>query len=163
MIIDGGVEARFWAKVDKCGPVHPVLGTRCWTWVGATDSAGAGLLRVARSNKRASRIAFQIAFGDFNEKMLVCHECDNPSCCNPNHLWLGSQLDNMRDCSNKGRISNHKRPSGETHKSSKLSAEQVIAIRAEYVRGSGQLLALRFGVTRTTIMNIVRFKFRKEG
>lgn len=79
--------------------------------------------------------------------MHVCHRCDNPPCVNPNHLFVGSNTENVRDCVRKGRDSNRR----------KLTGKQVEEIR--YARGSGtplKVLSKHYGVTETTISNIAR-------
>ena len=94
------LEARFWAKVDVTGD--------CWLWTGAKNHQGYGRVQLGRRGEgviRAHRLAWQLANGDsIPSGMFVCHTCDTPSCVRPSHLWLGTRLDNMRDCARKGRI-----------------------------------------------------------
>jgi hypothetical protein len=82
-----------------------VTGGGCWEWTGATVPGGYGRLRGddARSTL-AHRAAWLWANGPFPDGLKVCHRCDNPPCCNPEHLFLGTQLENMRDCVAKGRF-----------------------------------------------------------
>lgn len=98
---------RFWAKVNKNGPVHPVLGTRCWLWTGASDRNGYGRFRVsaARPTVLSHRFAFELGVGPIPDDMGACHRCDHPPCVNPAHLFLGTQFDNMADAGQKGRLS----------------------------------------------------------
>lgn len=80
----------------------------CLEWTGCLNRGGYG--RVGRGQHNASRVAYRLFKGDPGD-LLVCHSCDNPICVNPEHLWLGTPSDNMRDCVSKGR---HFR-SGQTH------------------------------------------------
>ncbi len=75
----------------------------CLEFVGAKNAFGYGIIRVAGKNKMAHRVAWEIANGQIPEGMLVCHRCDNPPCCNAAHLFIGTQLDNVRDMWTKDR------------------------------------------------------------
>lgn len=92
------VEERFWAKVDRRGP------DECWEWRAGKNRTGYGLFGVDKGSKLSHRIALRFSGVDVPDGMFVCHRCDNPPCCNPAHLFLGTQFDNMRDCSAKGRV-----------------------------------------------------------
>lgn len=83
----------------------------CWIWRKAQDKDGYGpfswKFRFGRGGtimRRATRVAYELFIGPIPEKLMVCHQCDNPSCVNPNHLFLGTSSDNLLDASNKGRI-----------------------------------------------------------
>ena len=86
---------RFWAKVERRG------GDECWLWLGACDSAGYG--RTTKAAIPAHRLAWELTFGEDPGDLFVCHHCDNPPCCNPAHLFLGTSGDNSRDSVAKGR------------------------------------------------------------
>jgi hypothetical protein len=87
--------------------MYYVRGTleECWEWVGGTNGYGYGAFKLNKRMEHAHRIAYIIQFGDFDQNLHVLHTCDNPPCVNPNHLFLGTQKDNMLDMISKGRNS----------------------------------------------------------
>lgn len=116
---------RFWAKVDKNGPVHERLGTRCWVWT-ACKIKGYGQIRIAGRTLLAHRVSWELVHGPLPvvEKYHdaeVMHACDNPACVRPEHLELGTHADNLRDMVNRGRHFSRTRPEriarGERHMS----------------------------------------------
>ena len=88
--------SMFWEKVDKSG--------ECWEWTGCKNEDGYGLVTYRGELTSTHRISWRIHFGCIPEDKKVLHTCDNPACVNPKHLWLGTQLDNVRDCISKGRF-----------------------------------------------------------
>jgi hypothetical protein len=122
----------------------------CWPFLGARSRKGYGQMRLGGRQIQAHRLAFRLAHGIDPGALFVCHRCDNPPCCNPAHLFLGTHLDNNRDCKAKGRNT-----AGERHHTAKLDEDQVRAIRAR--RATGELgidLASEFGVTPALISAI---------
>ena len=91
------IEERLWKKVIKTDS--------CWIFNGATNGRRYGIIFNKDTKKpvRVHRISWEIHFGSIPIGMYVCHKCDNPLCVNPKHLFLGTQLDNMRDMIAKGR------------------------------------------------------------
>jgi hypothetical protein len=89
---------RLWEKVAKGNSDD------CWTWLGSFDSRGYGQFWHDKTVRRAHRVAFELEKGEIPNGLCVLHKCDNPLCCNPEHMRLGSQRDNMQDRYDKGRI-----------------------------------------------------------
>jgi len=118
----------------------------CWPWTGARYRAGYGRIRRGRVQRVAHREAFEIAFGQIvPRELMVCHRCDNPPCCNPSHLFLGTAADNNGDRKRKGR---NKDQRGELHPMAKVTANDVLEMRR--MRASGAMfkdIGARFGVT----------------
>jgi hypothetical protein len=97
----------FWSKVKILSD------NECWPWLRRKDRKGYGQLFFTRDNEKAHRVAFQVTNGPIPSGFCVLHHCDNPICCNPDHLFLGTQLDNIKDMAEKGRGRNSM--SGATH------------------------------------------------
>jgi hypothetical protein len=92
---------RFWDKVDKSGD--------CWLWTASKTHQGYGYFRFDGTMRKAHRMSWLLANGEIPDEMFVCHTCDNPSCVNPEHLWLGNNQDNMDDMNIKSRHAMTKR------------------------------------------------------
>ena len=80
-----------------------VTPTSCWEWTGAKVPKGYGKTSLNGNGSYVHRIMWQIEYGPIPRRMQVCHSCDNPPCINPEHLWLGTAKDNIRDSTEKGR------------------------------------------------------------
>lgn len=140
----------FWAKVDRRGDEE------CWPWTGSkfTNNPYGRLRRGARTFK-AHRVAWELTHGVIPQEMLVCHRCDNPPCCNPAHLFVGSLADNNRDRHRKGRT---KLPDnrGERNGVSKITLEIAQRIRSEHATGATLAdLGRRYGLCGTTVWAVV--------
>lgn len=134
---------RFWARVKVNGA------DECWPWDRPHVSTGYGRFWVDGRQSPAHRIAFGLTFDCLSVigHYVVMHKCDNPACCNPAHLMLGTVADNNRDRAQKGRSCR-----GERHHSAKLTDDQVVAIRARDTRSAD--LAREYGVSYQTVYNI---------
>lgn len=98
--------ARFWSHVNKDGPIHPVLGTNCWTWKNIHRNGRHGRygrFYIGGKGVGAHRYAYTMFVGKVPEGLLVCHKCDNGLCVRPDHLFVGTNSDNMSDMKRKGR------------------------------------------------------------
>lgn len=147
------IEDRFWKRVQKT--------ETCWLWVGAKTFGGYGVIR-SRENKivRSHRLSWEIHYGKIPDGLDVCHHCDVPSCVRPDHLFVGTPQDNYLDMHTKGRdISGlSRRVRGVKHHFAKLTPEIAKSIRDSYGIGDISLngLAIRHGVSKKTILNIVK-------
>lgn len=121
----------------------------CWHWTGALSGLRYGGLKHEGKVLKAHRLSFELAHGPVPDGMQVLHRCDRPTCVNPDHLWLGTHLDNMRDMFAKKR---RRAPLGELNGRAKLTAEQAAAIRAD--SRSVAELSKAFGVSKVQIYNI---------
>ena len=137
----------------------------CCEWVGAHSSFGYGQLRTGQRGliEMAHRLAWEFEVGPIPEGLSVLHRCDNPPCCRPSHLFLGTQKDNMVDAATKNRLN---RPSGDTRhhvprgerlgRIVKLTANDVRSIRARAASGETQVsIAKDFPATRQQIGQII--------
>lgn len=138
---------RFREKVRIAGP------DECWEWLGTITRYGYGVLESSGHQLRAHRISWMLLYGTIPHELCVLHRCDNRSCVNPDHLFLGTKSDNTHDMIAKGRQAPPRR--GERSNLSKLTREDVLEIRRLYPTASGKSLANRFGVRRSHIYDIV--------
>lgn len=139
----------------------------CWGWSGTKDRHGYGTLSGRRHNgefrkspEKAHRVSYEMAFGVIPDGLVVRHKCDNPECTNPEHLELGTQSDNMKDCAIRGRI-NPK--SLENLKRNSLTQDQEREIRLIKFAGRNgrggktkKEVAELYGVCECTIKNILK-------
>lgn len=145
---------------------HPLLMTPCWIWQGYTNGSY-GVLWAAEFSGYVHRISYENHKGPIPEGMNVCHGCDTPLCINPDHLFVGTQGDNVRDMRAKGRQADPDkhwarvhpdRLRGENNGNAKLKSEDVRRIKVLLrIEGANRKdIAARFGVSRQTIGAIAR-------
>ena len=163
--------AAFWSKVDKSGGPDA-----CWNWTGSFYPSGYGAVRWNGHTHLSHRLAYALSYGAIPQGMCVCHRCDNPPCCNPTHLWIGTKADNNADKMKKGRMvvargsqngqNTHpeRTPRGELHVCAKLTDAQVDEIRELFAHGytNKSRLGRQFGVSDTQINRIVTGKARRQ-
>lgn len=139
---------KFWNRFEKTE-------NGCWEWKKTFNGKGYGKIKVERKDRSdkvyAHRFSYMIHKGEIPKNKIVCHSCDNRSCVNPNHLWLGTYKDNMQDASNKNRIRK-----GEESPKAKLSKEDVIHIKKMLKRFDMKQkeIAKKFNVSRGAIKEI---------
>jgi hypothetical protein len=148
---------RIWGKVDKSA--------ECWVWIGYKQPFGYGVINTgsrtdgSRATKLVHRVVYELEFGPIPEGGCILHKCDNPSCVKPDHLFLGTQSENVADMIAKGR----KRVArGKDHPSYKLSSQKKREICQRYSAGNvtQQKLAEEYGVNQATISKIVLGKLK---
>lgn len=143
---------RFWSKV-----LITADGNQCWLWTSSNDGRrGYGHFNINGKPEKANRIAWQYPNYVIPDGLFVLHSCDNPRCCNPKHLFLGTHQDNMDDMLQKGR--KVVTPIfGKRHGLHKLTMSQVKEIREQFATGkySKAELARSMNVDPKTIANII--------
>lgn len=140
---------RFWSKVNITQNPE-----ECWIWKGSVNNKGYGSFATPRKlkiTKISHRVAYLIHYGELDQDLLVCHECDNPSCVNPNHLFQGTAKENSQDMVKKGRS-----PRGSKQGLTTLTELDVVAIRECLKTGRFEQkeLANKFCVSQQTISRI---------
>jgi HNH endonuclease len=136
---------RFWDFVKR-GALD-----ECWEWQAAIMPRGYGQLEFEDKHTYAHRVAWILTYGEIPEGLKVLHRCDNPPCCNPCHLFLGTSKDNSLDASSKGRIAH-----GARHGQSKLNDDSVREIRRLYDSGVAQVEIGRvLGISSNTLWHVV--------
>lgn len=142
-------EQRFWPNVER--------GETCWIWTGKCSRAGYGYLRLeTRKPVYAHRLSWALNVGPIPDGLCVLHRCDNPPCVRPDHLFLGTQAENMADMASKKR-SRGAGLRGSRNGLAKLTESDVVEIRRAVAGGTQQcVVAERLGVSRSIISNVVR-------
>jgi HNH endonuclease len=141
--MDKLLEERFWSKVKIGEPIE------CWPWLWFVDRDGYGRFGVGRSVERAHRIAYELTYGP--TELHVLHKCDNPTCCNPGHLFAGTGADNVADRLAKGR-----QDEGDARGRALLTSGDVQELRRMRAEGTAvDLLAIRFRVSKSAIYKVL--------
>lgn len=152
------IEIRFLEKVQKT--------EKCWFWTGFKNKNGYGYFSIPTGvqggiSAKAHRVSFELFKGPIPKGLYVCHKCDNPSCVNPDHLFVGTNQENIQDSINKNR---HKVPSlaGENHGRAILKAADIEKIRALAETGLSQReMGIKFNISRSHIGAIINKKYWK--
>lgn len=118
------VEERFWGRVQKT--------ESCWEWTGGRHDFGYGMFWFNGNNVGAHRFVWILTYGPIPDGLDVCHHCDNPPCCNPAHLFVGTNVENMADRDQKGRTNSSP---GEEHPQAILTDLEVLEIRERWAYG----------------------------
>lgn len=139
MRVTGDVVKRFWSQVRRSAP------DACWEWTGELSCSGHGRFKARRRRLQAHRVAYIIEHGPIPRGMVVCHQCDNPPCVNPAHLFLVAAADSMADAMRNGR-----------RRGTTLGPEAVREIRlAPDTVEARKALAAKFGVSPKTIRDVM--------
>ena len=157
--VRGGItEEQFWGYVNTRDP------DECWDWTRGKDQAGYGIVLLNGRRDRTHRIAWSLTRGDIPAGLFVCHHCDRPSCCNPNHLFLGSNSENIEDARRKGRMSLPPVNRGEDHYNTNMTNELVMAARLKYATGKYTLrdIANEYKTSISMVHALVRGKTWKH-
>lgn len=138
-VVDASYLEKRYEPVPECG---------CWIWTGALGTSGYGLV-CAKQDKQeyAHRVMWRLTHGPIPEGLHILHRCDVPLCVNPAHLFLGTNIDNIRDCVQKGRNNR-----GERNGHAKLTTENVL-----YIRSSDkpkEVLAQELGVSKWAVHHV---------
>lgn len=146
----------FYSKITKDA-------SGCWLWNGVLDKKGYGRIFVNRKRYFAHRLSWIVHNGEIPQGMYILHKCDNPTCVNPDHLFIGTQKDNVDDCIEKGRRKHVAeslcRIYGSKNGGARLTENDVIEIKKRLSVGEQQKrLAIEYGVGRATIWDIAHGK-----
>lgn len=147
---DAFIVTRFLSMADIKDFNHE----ECWQWKGPFNSNGYGRFSVESKNVLAHRFSFEMFYREIPNGMNVCHKCDQRNCINPNHLWLGTQSENLKDAAKKGRMF---KPNTKAHRNGNttLTWDKVKAIRSMHENGLEKYkIAKIFDVSPSTIGNI---------
>jgi hypothetical protein len=141
----------------------------CWMWDSATDKDGYGIFGIDGKDLKAHRYSYSACVGVIPDGLCICHQCDNPTCVNPKHLFLGTNKQNTQDRHNKNRDAKgitsgaythpEARRIGEDNGNAKLSTDIVVAIRSEYKPHSKDCdqkqLAKKYNISKEQVYRII--------
>ena len=145
------LEQRFLEKIEKTD--------NCWNWLAYLNEWGYGVFSENRKTILAHRFSWKFYKGEIPKGLEVCHRCDNPKCVNPDHLWLGTHIENVEDTVRKGRNVSFK---GEANGASKLTQKQVNEIRDMSKKYSSIEIAKIYSITREHVWGIVKYRVWKD-
>lgn len=147
------LQERLFAQIEK-------MPNGCWEWRGGCDKkTGYGKIRINSKSNFIHRVMYELYNGEIAEGMFICHKCDNPPCCNPDHLFQGTHADNMRDKTKKGRQSK-----GERNGAARLTWEDVCKARELYETGNYTIrqIAEMYNYSEGTMWEVLNYKLWKE-
>lgn len=140
-----------WLRIDRRGDED------CWEWIAGKDAQGYGVCKFMGRPVKAHRLVYSFYRGTIPDGMVCCHKCDNRSCVNPNHIFLGTHEENMADRNKKGR-----QCKGSDTPFSKLTEEKVIKLRKRWKKGShkhgASQMARELGLDAQTVLKAVKGK-----
>ena len=160
------LEKRFWPKVNKNGPTMPHMKTPCHVWTGALTKNGYGQCPINGKQVGAHVVSWMIHFGPVPAGHNVLHYCDNRPCVRGDHLWTGTQKQNLDDMKAKGREYFHYKDPAVARATAlantKVTWAQICALREEAAGGvKTRVLAEKYNVTMAHVRQIVTGKMRK--
>lgn len=166
MGVDYKIRVRFWSKVDRSGGWNA-----CWPWKASLKDGHYGAFGWFGRVRRSHQIAYILSYNVSDIALCVLHSCDNSICCNPKHLHLGTQLQNIAERQVRNRTAKGNKSGARLHRgkmanyglangSTKLTIDLAISILSDYSpqkRGSGSyVLARKYRVSKPTILSLVR-------
>lgn len=127
---------------------------QCWMWTGSKNPAGYGMVQIGSKIKLAHRAMYEVYRGPIPDNLVIRHRCDNPGCCNPNHLIVGTRQENIKDIDDRGR-----RPKGSNHWKCKLTEQQLTEIKYDTRRQVD--IAAEYGITQAHVSLIKKGMARR--
>lgn len=152
-------QQRFWKYVNKLGslPLHVDGLSNCWEWTAHVEKIGYGVFSAEGRAQKAHRVSWKIHVGEIPPGLFVLHKCDNRKCVRPDHLFVGSQKENMQDAKAKKRTNC---PRGSKHLFARFTEDQITEIRKSELNQTD--LAKKYNVWQGTISSIISKKTWKH-